>query len=696
MAKVRRSAYRQPVTPMGLRKIERGELKWFDPEMFSNFNTGTLEQYLDEKNRKESFARSQFSWKVVFSGILIGVLFALINQYIGLKIGLITSGSIYVTYLMGLAMRWSPTQINIAAGGASGADKTCTGFVFTFPSIFLLAYSARYAGVGGSRLVSESDISMLLPIALVSAIFAAFMGVMYFIIFRRIWLVEDPLPTPGFEAQIKLLDIANDISRGAAEHARHAIKLVRNVTLSIMFLAFLRDFPIVNRRSIIDSMFANEYYSGGSIHMSYEQSTYTHVGLALQGIGLAIGWFMKFRVAFIVTVGCLFTWLVVIPMIVGIGVPIYVPLIDGYVHPLDFPVLYIGEEGTPELLLGARSPAHAADLGVAKVIAIGAILGGGITGLLKMIPTFKTVTADIGKTRGGKRKDWVPKKGWYEWPVTHIKIMMIVAGIGIGTVFWVGGFPIVASFVFSGLLVGITFILGAIAVKVGGEVGTTPVSGTSFICLLLLIGVFSLINVAIPFKSPSQLLVMALVGTAVFGSAISLSADIVWEFKVGIYSGTRPFHIMRSELTGIMFGAFVSVTAAVFFSTMLATGKLDLEAPQAHAFATFAQIMMGGNVMLPVFALGIGIGVFIELLTGLGTAFGLGMYLPLSYTLTLLIGGGARDFWEKKWLEPRAKAEGWTEREKTFRLLDSFMVATGLLVGEALLGTLLAFYLFFA
>ena len=84
MAKVRRSAYRHPISPMGLKKIERGELNWFDTEMFSNFNTGTLEQYLDEKNRKESFIRSKFSWKVVFSGIMIGVLCALINQYIGL------------------------------------------------------------------------------------------------------------------------------------------------------------------------------------------------------------------------------------------------------------------------------------------------------------------------------------------------------------------------------------------------------------------------------------------------------------------------------------------------------------------------------------------------------------------------------------------------------------------------------------
>jgi uncharacterized oligopeptide transporter (OPT) family protein len=93
--------------------------------------------------------------------------------------------------------------------------------------------------------------------------------------------------------------------------------------------------------------------------------------------------------------------------------------------------------------------------------------------------------------------------------------------------------------------------------------------------------------------------------------------------------------------------------------------------------------------------MGILIGVFIELVTGLGTAFGLGMYLPLSYTLTFLVGGVSRDLWEKKWLEPKAKANNWTEREKTMKLLDTYMIATGLLVGEALIGVCISVYLIF-
>ena len=69
----------------------------------------------------------------------------------------------------------------------------------------------------------------------------AMLGVMYFTLFRRVWLVEDPLPVPGFEAFVKLADIANDLSSGAAEHARRSIHLVTMWGLGSMFFTFLRD-----------------------------------------------------------------------------------------------------------------------------------------------------------------------------------------------------------------------------------------------------------------------------------------------------------------------------------------------------------------------------------------------------------------------------------------------------------------------
>ncbi len=701
MGQVRRSSYRQPPTPEGLKKIEDGTLEHFDIEMFSNMNTEVLEEYLDEKNRTSGFERSKWNWPKIGLGLVIGMAFAMINQYVGLKIGLITGGAWYMAYLMGMALKWSPTEVNMTAGTATGADRTCTGFVFTYPAIFLLAYAAAdnpvtagYLKPGGvGTFISEGDIPPL-AIAYMAAVLGALLGIMYFIIFRRIWLVEDPLPMPGFQAAVKLMDITNDLSAGSSDEARRSLRIVTMVGGGMAFFTFLRDFPFhSNDNSVLSEAFhGNPHYHNGEIKVADDAdiSRYTHLGYELTGIQLAIGWFMKFRTAFLVSLGTLFTWYVIVPLAVGMDVPAYVPIVpgsnpasEGFIAPAYFP----DKLGTVN-----ATAAYFAYGRVARVMAIGAILGGGFTGLLKMAPTFKTATADIqGLVKGGDgvaRKDFSPGKGWYEWPVTHIPIYAGFVLVAMTFVFVAGGFPVMQSAAFSIVLVIVTFILGAIAIKVAGEVGITPVSGTSFITLLLLVGVFTALG-----TDSKTTAIMALFGTTIFGTSISLSSDITYDFKVGLYCGTRPAHLMRGEMTGIAFGTIIAATFATIFSKGLVDGDIELAAPQAHAFATFTQIVMGGKVQWSIFGLGICIGIFMELLTGMGTAFGLGMYLPIQVTLPFLVGGGARDLWEKHYLEPTAKAEGWDERKKTMKLLETYMIATGLLVGEAVMGAIIAVYM---
>ena len=160
MTKVRTSPYRQPPTAEGLRAIEEGTLEYFDPEMYSNFNTEVLEEYLEEKTRSESFGSTTWKWDQILLGLVIGILFAVINQYVGLKVGMIVSGSWYVAYLAAMALRWTPGEVNLSASASTGASMVCTGFVFTYPAIYLLAYSSKYRNPDGSHLV---DASLLLP-----------------------------------------------------------------------------------------------------------------------------------------------------------------------------------------------------------------------------------------------------------------------------------------------------------------------------------------------------------------------------------------------------------------------------------------------------------------------------------------------------------------------------------------------------
>jgi putative OPT family oligopeptide transporter len=675
-----KSVYRQPLTPEGIRKMEEGTLDYFDEEMWGNFNTGTLEQYLNEKTRIEGFQRSRWRWKSVAFGIVIGVMFAMINQYVGLKAGIMVAGNWYIVNIIGMALKWHPTECNIASGASTGASETAPGFAFTFPAIYLLMSHPLYAFLDSEgnevHLVSEA---MMPPISVVMicAILGGLLGVLYFTIFRRIWLIEDPLPLPGFQANVKLMDIANDRSRGAVELARKSIKTVVMWTGATMGFTFLRDFPVSADRPFLDTIFGGDFYHRGRVMHPY--ATYTFFGWDIVPFELAIGWFLRLRTALLVASGSMFTWFVIVPMAVGFNVPIWIPGTENYFA-----------------VQSAPQPAFVAAQRVASPIAIGAILGGGITALLKMAKVFKTAMADVMALGKGteERTDYVKGRGWFEWPMTQIPFMWFFVIISVVIMFTVvGQFPLLESIIIGILLVVVTFILGAIGVKIMGETMFIPISGTSFIVLTILILVFKLIG-----TDTSTMIIMALIGTTVFGTALSLSADVITDFKLGVYTGTRPYHITKAQLTAIPLGAIFAATGAIIFSIGLSTINpetnepvLDLAAPQAHAFATFTQIIVG-RAPWDWILIGIGIGVFAELMTGMGTAFGLGMYLPFTLTVNLIIGGGLRDWWQKKRLEPQAEREKWTEKQKTLKLLQTYMIATGLIIGEAIMGTFIAFY----
>ncbi|MCH1511226.1 MAG: OPT/YSL family transporter [Candidatus Thalassarchaeaceae archaeon] len=713
MSGVKRSAYRQPVTPSGLEAIEKGTLSWLDEDMYNNLNTGVLEQYLEEKNLNESFEVSHWDTKKVLIGILIGAVFSGVTAYIGLKIGLAVSAAWYVAYLTGMALQWSPSEVNISTSATTGATHASTGFIFTFPAIFLLAYSEDYK-LGDVFLITSVDTFQIAFIGIVASMFAGFLGVMYFIIFRRVWLVEDPLPMPGFEATLKMLDISSDVSTGAADAARESLKTVGIWTVFTMVFMFIIDYPIKwsNKVANIPSSLADwlamtlsgddwgaaSIYTERWIHQPSQLSdghaiangitlyepgnpfSYTFLGIELSPTLLAIGWFMKFRVAFLVNLGSIVAWFYLIPLAVAMDVPVYDPSapmpggeFGGYVKVTEYPA--------------AQWKAFAS---IVRTVAIGSILGGGIIGLLKMAPTFKGIFGDIARAFTGEQgEEFIEGRGWYEWPLSHIPIFMLIAFGAMILIFVLGGFPVLPSLIFGVILLSTTFLLGAIAVRVMGETGIEPVSGTSFIVLLMLLLIFLNVDVGL---NKEESVMIALVGTTVFGSAISMSGTVVGDYKNSLYIGTRPYHISKGNIMGVVPGAILGAAVAIGLSKLLADGSIDLQAPQANAFATFTLILAEGQGNWTALGLGFLLGAFVEWATGMGTSFGLGMYLPTPITFPMLIGGAGRDWWEKKKLAPKVAAiralegAGAAEKKRALMLLFTFMIAAGALTGEAFYG----------
>ncbi len=714
-----KSAYRQPVTPEGLKAIENGTLTWLDDEMYNNLNTGVLEQYLEEKNLEEAFEVSHWSTGKVLLGIAIGAVFSGVTAYIGLKLGLAISAAWYIAYLLGMALKWSPSEVNIATSATTGATHASTGFIFTFPAIFLLGTDKYRLAEGYLIDVGSGDIANLAFVGIVASMFAGFLGVMYFIIFRRVWLVEDPLPLPGFEATLKMLDIASDVSTGAVVHARESLKTIGVWTVITMGALFLIEYPLIwvkeaaglKKMALLDWMAETgtgdtfglaSFYSHGKIHQpgevfegrnigpaywteetSWNPFAYTYVGVALSPSMFAIGWFMKTRVAFLVNMGTFVGWLLLVPLAVMTNFPVYDSISQTNVPLTDY---------ADQSLLGAPLQILAFSK-VIRTIAIGAIVGGGLFGLLKMWKTFGKIFGDISRAfKGDGGQEYMKGKGWYEWPLSHIPIFMLMTFGAMIIIFILGDFPVIASVIFATILILTTFLLGAIAVRVMGETGIEPVSGTSFIVLLMLMGVF--LNFTEPLGLTTQSAVLlGLVGTTVFGSAISMSGTVIGDYKNSLYIGNRPYHISKGNIMGVVPGAIIGAAVAIFLSIELAEGRINLIAPQANAFATFSVIFAEKEGDMILLGLGFLLGMFVEWATGMGTSFGLGMYLDVPHTLPMLIGGVARDKWEDKKLRPRIEKikakEGAVaaEKQRALILLGTFMVAAGGLTGEAFLGT---------
>ena len=165
-----------------------------------------------------------------------------------------------------------------------------------------------------------------------------------------------------------------------------------------------------------------------------------------------------------------------------------------------------------------------------------------------------------------------------------------------------------------------------------------------------------------------------------------------WAITKIAYTSAIGLTISPRATSWELFRAILGAAVAIFLSKLLADGTIDLLAPQANAFAYFTTILAEGQGDWGALALGFALGAFVEWATGMGTSFGLGMYLPTPATFPMLLGGAARDWWEKRRLQPKVdsirmeKGSQEAERSRALMLLYTFMIAAGALTGEAFYG----------
>ena len=241
------------------------------------------------------------------------------------------------------------------------------------------------------------------------------------------------------------------------------------------------------------------------------------------------------------------------------------------------------------------------------------------------------------------------------------------------------------------------FLVAAICGYMAGLIGASnsPLSGVGILAIVTC--AFLLVAVANPTADMrSALVAYALFATAIVFAIATISNNNLQDLKTGQLVGATPRAQQWALIVGVIAGAAVIppvlnlLNQAYGFAggpRLASAVAQPLGAPQAGLISALAQGVIEHKLDLGMIGLGIGLGVVLILLDEfLGArkwlrlpplCVGIGIYLPMSATLPVVIGALIGHVYDR-WAE-RTKAP---EHAKRLGVL----VASGMIVGESLFG----------
>lgn len=305
-----------------------------------------------------------------------------------------------------------------------------------------------------------------------------------------------------------------------------------------------------------------------------------------------------------------------------------------------------------------------------RYIGAGAVALGGLVSALRALPSlFSSAKASISEFRGGLAQgSRIRTDRDLPFPIIFAGIILCILGLILipGTGLGILGAILVIFF-------GYVFV--AISSRIVGLVGSSS-SPTSGMTIAALLGVSLILRVA-GYTGVDGAIAALTIG-AVICIAICTSGDTSMDIKTGFYIGSTPVRQQMGFLIGTLTTSLISGGIVYLFANRL--GTQDMPAPQASMMRVIADGVFAGTLPWTFIIVGIFIGVMIELL-GMGSLpFAIGLYLPITTSTPILIGGlisfGLYRFFD----EGRA-------RKKEDR---GILFASGLVAGGALMNVVLA------
>ena len=590
----------------------------------------------------------ELTLRAVILGGAITLVFTAANVYLGLRVGLTFATSIPAAVISMAVLRWfassSILENNIVQTVASAAG-TLAAIIFVLPGLVIVGWWSGFPYWTTTLATAVGGI----------------LGVMFSVPLRRALVVDTPLPYPEGVAAAEVLKCGAG-SREAGDENERGLRLI---VLSALVAA---GFALLAKTRLVAETAAAFFRVGPAA---------TGLGGSLSFALIGAGHLVGLSVGMAMLTGLVLGWWIVLPILTS-----GVPGAAADIAPEAF--------GRDVRFLGAGV------IGVAAIWTLLRIIGpivrgiGGAMGASKLRASsgeaLPLVERDlpIGIVGGTILLSLLPI-AWLLWsfiaggPLESAAVPLIG-----GTLLWV----LVAGIV-------IASVCGYMAGLIGAS--NSPISGVGILAVLS-----AALLLAIGFAGSSEAEVRALIAYALFATAIvfgiaTISNDNLQDLKTGQLVGATPWRQQLALVYGVIFGALVIppvldlLNRTYGFAGAPGVGPEALAAPQAALISALASGALGGSLNWPMISTGAAIGVGVVIIDALlgkagklrlpPLAVGIGVYLPMTVTLPVVVGAVLGKLYDRR-------AERARHPEATKRM--GVLLATGLIVGDSLLNVAFA------
>lgn len=594
----------------------------------------------------------------VILGIVITLVFTAANVYFGLKAGLtfatsIPAAVISMALLKGLG--GSSLQENNIVQTLASAAGTLSAIIFVLPGLVMVGWWQGF------------PFWMSFGVCALGGI----LGVMYSIPLRRALVTGSDLPYPEGVACAEVLKVGSTAAAGSSAARENRAGLLA-VTASALVSA---GFAVV----VATRVFAGNV----AAYFRFGDRGATGADFSLSFALFAVGHLVGLWVGLSMLLGALIGWAGLLPVFT-------------WLHPA---------AGSASDVAQAMWASHvrfvgAGTIGVAAIWTLATLVQPVVSGLRGAMAA--------ARTRKAGQAHLLPRTE-QDLPIGLVGLITLLCLLPIA---WMlvhfglaAGLRAQLTLLLIGALVFIvlmSFFVSAVCGYMAGLIGSSnsPLSGVGILviiaaALLLVLGVAG----NLPASMQPALVAYALFVTAVVFAVATIANNNLQDLKTGQLVDATPWKQQVALVIGVVAGAAVIppvldlLLKAYGFAGMPGTNPAHaLAAPQAALISALAQGVIEHKLDWSMIGLGAAIGVVIvildELLARRGKtarlpplAVGLGIYLPTSTTLMVVVGAVAGWFFERR-------AEHTAKPEATKQL--GVLLASGMIVGESLIGVALA------